>query len=123
MKQMRERHLTRSHEKIVIFVVIFLSLLLMRKDKSDRTPRCNTHVSAMVDCNSYAPRTFFHPMCDETYTIPDLFIDFSVHQVEWSIMGKTQAFWSVLVDFPKDDDDVSQKMVENFYASGWPRGY
>lgn len=79
---------------------------------------CDPHLSAIVDCVSLAPRIFFVPICNSSFTVPNLLNDFSAHQVEWSLMGKTKAFWSVLVDLPQDDNQVTPIMMERFYSRG-----
>lgn len=80
--------------------------------------RCDPHVSAIVDCLTLAPRQFQLPLCQRAFTIPDLFADFSAHQVEWSLLGKTKAFWSVITHLPEDDEQVTQEMMKDFYESG-----
>ena len=79
---------------------------------------CGRHVSALVQNSLNAPREFTVPICNASFTIPELFKDFSAHQVEWSVMGKTRAFWSVLTGMPQDDNLVNQDMTAEFYESG-----
>ena len=79
---------------------------------------CDSHLSAVIDCISAGPRLFIVPICNQSFTVPGLLEDFSAHQVEWSMMGKTKAFWSVLVDLPQDDNQVTPSLREKFYARG-----
>jgi len=55
--------------------------------------------------------------CGRDYTLPDLYPVFAAHAVEWSIMGRTEAWWSVLTSWPRTAT-VSPALKEKFYASG-----
>lgn len=83
----------------------------------DNGEGCYQRVSALVDYSG-GQRSFFLPMCNQSYTIPTIFEDFSAHQVEWNIMGKTKAFWSVFVHVPQDDKLITESMKETFYSRG-----
>lgn len=83
-----------------------------------RKIRCDPHLTAVIDCFSFGQRRFYVPICNQSFTVSSLHDDFSAHQVEWSLMGKTKAFWSVLVDLPQDDNQVTQVMRKGFYARG-----
>jgi SAM-dependent methyltransferase len=83
-------------------------------------PPCDSHATGNLDCRTGTTRKYELPMCKLSYTIPELNYDFAAHQVEWNIMGKTSAFWSVLTQFPKNDSDVTPEMIKKFYASGPP---
>jgi SAM-dependent methyltransferase len=79
---------------------------------------CSPHVTGLYDCKSKELRQYFVPDCQRWYTIPQMYNDFAAHQVEWNMMGKTQAFWSVLTGMPMDDSNVTLDMKRGFYASG-----
>mmetsp|Transcript_102435 Transcript_102435/g.293880 ORF Transcript_102435/g.293880 Transcript_102435/m.293880 type:complete len:483 (-) Transcript_102435:55-1503(-) len=59
----------------------------------------------------------FESACGRTFTIPDLYSTFSAHAVEWNLMGKTDAWWSVLTDFPRGAD-IPEDDKRKFYESG-----
>mmetsp|Transcript_6561 Transcript_6561/g.24507 ORF Transcript_6561/g.24507 Transcript_6561/m.24507 type:complete len:439 (-) Transcript_6561:65-1381(-) len=59
----------------------------------------------------------FESACGRTFTIPDLYSTFSAHAVEWNLMGKTDAWWSVLTEFPRGAD-IPEDDKRKFYESG-----
>jgi SAM-dependent methyltransferase len=79
---------------------------------------CDTHATGNLDCRTGTIRKYELPVCKLSYTIPELNYDFAAHQVEWNIMGKTMAFWSVLTGLPKNDSLITPDLVKEFYASG-----
>jgi len=63
-------------------------------------------------------RSFHVAKCGYNVTIPEIYHVFAAHQVEWNLMGKTKAWWSVLTNLPKTAE-VSDDIKQKFYASGW----
>ena len=100
---------------VLLFVTISASSIRVDDTWADE---CGKHISATVESDVNAPRSYHVPMCNASFTIPELFADFSAHQVEWSVMGKTQAFYSVLTGLPRDDSLVTRNMTTDFYVSG-----
>ena len=72
---------------------------------------------AVDELNGY--RRYFVGLCSRSYTIPDLYEVFAAHSVEWAILGKTQAWWSVLSSKEFEGQRLLPKeQKERFYQSG-----
>jgi len=87
--------------------------------------RQSTIQSFMVDIEPEAhptdlhQRTFCSDLCQRMYTLSDVYPMFAAHAVEWNLMGKDNAWWSVLVapEF-KDQKDIPLDAKMGFYKSG-----
>mmetsp|Transcript_46597 Transcript_46597/g.150211 ORF Transcript_46597/g.150211 Transcript_46597/m.150211 type:complete len:306 (-) Transcript_46597:152-1069(-) len=72
-------------------------------------------VSGMVSNGDY--RIYNVEKCDYNVTLFSVYPVFAAHQIEWNTMGKTMAWWSVLIGLPKTAD-ISETEKVRFYASG-----
>eukprot|EP00439_Symbiodinium_sp_Y106_P058811 s1276_g8.t1 len=78
-----------------------------------------SELSGAVDAFSTGYRRYFVGLCNRSYTIPDLYEVFAAHSVEWAILGKTQAWWSVIsVKELEGQRDLPKEQKQRFYASG-----
>ena len=76
-------------------------------------------VAEIDPSNRYIYRSFNSTFCRTSYTLSDLSEIFSAHSIEWNILGRDQAWYSVIADkrwagkrdIPKSDKD-------EFYKSG-----
>jgi SAM-dependent methyltransferase len=73
-------------------------------------------LTGTIDVNGHA-RVFPVPSCGVNVTIPKVTNAFFAHMVEWSIMGKQRAWWSVLTGLPQTPV-ISEEHKTQFYASG-----
>jgi len=62
-------------------------------------------------------RKFSIDQCEQTVVLQDLYPVFVAHQVEWSSMGQTMPWWSVLSGLPKNSE-IPENLKVEFYASG-----
>ena len=59
-------------------------------------------------------RQYNSSWCGTVFTLPDMYATFAFHSVEWSLMGKDNAWRSVLTGVK----EVSAETKSNFYLSG-----
>ncbi|CAE7436656.1 ubiG [Symbiodinium natans] len=77
-----------------------------------------SELSGIVD-HIGSPRKYFVGLCNRSYTIPEVYDAFAAHSVEWSILGKTDPWWSVIsVPDLKGKVDLPKEQKQHFYASG-----
>jgi SAM-dependent methyltransferase len=62
-------------------------------------------------------RVFLVERCGTRVTLPQVYGAFAAHQVEWNMMGKDDAWWSVLIGFQKGTA-VPEASKRAFYQSG-----
>jgi len=62
-------------------------------------------------------RQYQSDWCGKTFTLPQLHKVFAAHAVEWNLMGRDAAWWSVLTEYPKEAEIPESAKLE-FYASG-----
>jgi len=73
-------------------------------------------VTALINVASES-RKFSIAQCEQEVVLQDLYPVFVAHQVEWSSMGQTMPWWSVLSGLPKSKQ-IPEHMKVEFYASG-----
>jgi len=88
--------------------------LAVKTAKETLVQSTEDRLTAMVEKSTLRQ---FESACGRTFTIPDLYSTFSAHAVEWNLMGKTDAWWSVLTDFPRGAD-IPEDDKRKFYESG-----
>lgn len=74
-------------------------------------------LTAVLDLAGQA-RIFKVPQCGRSFTLPELYPVFAAHQVEWNIMGRDNAWWSVLTDHPEWSNPPTDAQKDQFYDLG-----
>lgn len=74
-------------------------------------------MTALWDEIKHKQREFQSEYCKQTYTVASLSAVFSAHSVEWSMMGKERAWWSVLTNYEQVPEIPEAEKVK-FYQSG-----
>ena len=109
--------------RVVAFVIIGLVCVRLITSSDDYKQRSasvphghGARLSGTID-NLGQLRQYHSDWCSQTFTLPQLHKVFAAHAVEWNMMGRDAAWWSVLTEFPKDAQIPESAKVE-FYASG-----
>jgi SAM-dependent methyltransferase len=74
-------------------------------------------VTAEVDRRG-RERVFLIDRCSNRVTLPEIYGVFAAHQVEWNVMGKGEAWWSVLTDLPRANANIPEERKLGFYSGG-----
>mmetsp|Transcript_16268 Transcript_16268/g.39946 ORF Transcript_16268/g.39946 Transcript_16268/m.39946 type:complete len:259 (-) Transcript_16268:115-891(-) len=104
---------------IVAAVVVHAAQYMHARDAlaADSVGGGHAHQLSALFHENGSVRRFVSSFCVSNETVESLYYPFAAHSVEWNILGRDRAWWSVLSNSPQTKD-ISAEEKAKFYYSG-----